>query len=89
MRVSVYDEEGIPRIMADPDWTDPCAILTWLRPQYYRVLAGAHVVQIRHGDTFTAYSETNVSQLGALMRQLEADCRAASGESRRRAFVAG
>lgn len=75
--------------MADPDWEDPCAVLAWLRPQYYKVVAGSHVVQVRHGDTFTAFSDVNSTQLGNLMRQLEADCRVASGGSGRRAFVAG
>ncbi len=74
---------------SDPDWEDPCAILTWLRPQYYKVAAGRHTIQVRHGDTETRYSDANIQQLGNLMRQLEADCRAATGSARRRAFVAG
>lgn len=77
--------------VSDPDWTDPCAVLTWLRPQYYKVTAGLRVVTVRHGDTSTQFDAANIPQLQALMRQLEADCARSQGTTtgRRRAFTAG
>lgn len=75
--------------MADPDWTDPCAVLTWLRPQYYKVVAGVAVVTTQHGDTQTTFSQANKAELGALMRQLESQCAAKQGNQRRRAWTGG
>lgn len=74
----------------DPDWTDPCAVLAWLRPQYYKAMAGGHVISVRHGDTQTTFDQSNLPQLASLMRQLESDCAKKQGTSaRRRAFTAG
>jgi hypothetical protein len=75
----------------DPDWTDPCAVLDWLTPQYYRVVAGRGVVEIRHGDTTTTYGQANVDKLNALMQRLRVECAAKNPQSkiRRRAFTAG
>lgn len=77
--------------MADPDWTDPCAVLAWLRPQYYKVAAGRQTVTTVHGDTQTTYSRSNLRELVAVMRDLEAQCAKAQGSTtgRRRAFIAG
>jgi hypothetical protein len=75
----------------DPDWNDPCAVLAWLTPQYYRVVAGRQVVEIRHGDTTTSYGQANLDKLNALMQRLTADCAAKNPQTkkRRRAFTAG
>lgn len=77
--------------MADPNWEDPCAVLAWLRPQYYKVVAGAAVVTLQHGDRQTTYSQANKEELGRVFRQLESECAAAQGSTtgRRRAFTAG
>lgn len=74
-----------------PDWNDPCAILAWLTPQYYRVVAGLAVVEIRHGDTTTSYGQANADKLTALMQRLRTECAAKNPTSkiRRRAFTAG
>jgi len=76
--------------VADPDWTDPCAVLAWLRPQVYKVAVGLQVVTLRHGDTTTTFSQANKADLTALLRQLESECAAAQGlTTRRRAFIGG
>lgn len=76
--------------VADPDWTDPCAVLGWLTPQYYRVLAGQQEISIEYGGRKTDYSQANVAALTALKLQLEDECRLRSGlPGRRRAIVAG
>jgi hypothetical protein len=75
----------------DPDWNDPCAVLAWITPQYYRVVAGRGVLEIRHGDTTTSYGQANVDKLNALMQRLRFDCAAKNPHSkiRRRAITAG
>ena len=76
--------------MPEPDWTDPCAVLEWLRPHYYKVHAGRQTVTITHGGTTTTYSQANKSELASLFRQLQSECAAKQGSGgRRRAFVAG
>lgn len=77
--------------MADPDWTDPCAVLTWLRPQYYKVAAGVSEVTLKHGDDSATFNQSSLSGLAAVMRQLESECAAKQGvrAGRRRAFTAG
>jgi hypothetical protein len=76
--------------MADPNWSDPCAILAWLRPQYYRIAAGLQTtkVRFRHGDgeREVMFSQGNLKSLEELMSRLEADC---AGRGRRRAIVCG
>jgi hypothetical protein len=76
---------------ADPDWTDPCAVLAWLLPQYYRVLSGQQEVRILYAGRDTTYNNVNATQLTALKQQLEAECARKNGveTGRRRAIVAG
>jgi hypothetical protein len=75
--------------MADPDWTDPCDVLAWLRPQFYKVQSGLAVVSVSHGEASTTFRQANARELANLMRTLESECRAAQGGKRRRAFTAG
>lgn len=77
--------------MADPDWTDPCAVLTWLRPLYYKVASGGQEIRITYAGRDTQYGLSNLPQLAALMRQLETECarKSESNTGRRRAFIAG
>lgn len=76
--------------MADPDWTDPCAVLAWLRPQYYQVIAGGSVTVIRHGDEWTHFGPSDIKALENLMRTLENECAVAQGlRAKRRAITAG
>jgi len=75
--------------MADPDWTDPCAVLTWLRPRYFKAMTDGGVIEVRHGDELNRYSAVNMNELRALMQQLEQQCNRAQGLSRRRAITAG
>jgi hypothetical protein len=75
----------------DPDWTDPCAVLAWLLPQYYRVLSGQQEVRIVYAGRDTTFNQTNAEQLTRLKQQLETECARKNGVStgRRRAFIAG
>lgn len=73
--------------MADPNWEDPCAVLAWLRPQYYRVAAGLQKVQIRHGDKAQAFGQADIGKLDALMARLERQCAAQSRPRPRAGFV--
>jgi hypothetical protein len=75
--------------MADPDWTNPCAVLEWLRPRYYKVLAGEQTIMVVHDGSTVQYGQANRRELASLMRQLTSDCAAASGTRTRRAFMAG
>lgn len=75
--------------MADPDWTDPCAVLNWVRPQYYKVASGQQVIMVRDGESQAQFSIASIDKLDALMRRLESECAAAQGKRRRRAFTAG
>lgn len=77
--------------MADPNWSDPCEVLAWLRPQAYRVQAGLQEVRIVYAGNDTTYSPANLSALLSFMRQLESECAAKQGlrTGRRRAIIAG
>jgi hypothetical protein len=74
-----------------PDWTDPCAVLAWLRPQYYAVASGTAEVEIDYAGRRTKYSMASITRLDALMRELESACARKQGVTtgRRRAFTAG
>jgi hypothetical protein len=76
--------------MADPDWTDPCAVTAWLAPQLYKVAAGQAVATVKHGEEMVTFSQANFQALQALYLQASSDCARKSGATtgRRRAFVA-
>lgn len=75
--------------MADPDWTDPCAIATWLKPQLYKVAAGNAVVDVKSGDNRVTYGAGNYQALLQLYRDAVSECAKKTGSKvgRRRAFV--
>jgi len=77
--------------VADPDWTDPCAVLAWLRPQYFKAMAGLATVTLTHGDTTVTYGQANKRELQAFFRELQSQCDAAQGVKthRRRAILGG
>jgi hypothetical protein len=77
--------------MADPDWTDPCAVLAWMRPQFYKVQAGLQEIRILYAGNDTHYGLANLPALQSLMRQLESECAAKQGATanRRRPIIAG
>jgi hypothetical protein len=77
--------------MADPDWTDPCAVAAWLRPQYYALVTGGSATRIVYAGRDTTYTGANADQLLALLRAKESECAAKLGAKigRRRAFRAG
>lgn len=75
--------------MADPDWTDPCAVLAWLRPQYYRVAGGLQEVKIVYGGRETQYGIASLEKLDGVIARLESQCAALEGRTKRRAIVAG
>lgn len=76
---------------ADPDWTDPCAVLQWLLPQYYRVLSGQAEIRIAYKGVDTTYGQANIEALKGLKVELETECAAKTGKSagRRRAIRFG
>lgn len=75
--------------MADPDWSDPCAVATWLQPQLHAVAAGTSVVDVRSGDNRVAYGQGNYAALLSLYRNAVTECARKNGSKtgRRRAFV--
>lgn len=75
----------------DPDWTDPCAVAAWLRPQYYALVSGGTATRIVYAGRDTTYAPTDSDKLLALIRNLESECAAKTGArtGRRRAFRAG
>lgn len=78
--------------MVEPDWNDPCAVLEWLRPRYYRVAAGLQTVQIRFNNRATNFGQADISKLDALMARLREECAAKKGERRKRrarAYMSG
>lgn len=77
--------------MADPDWTDPCAVAAWLRPQYYALAAGGTATRIVYAGRDTTYTPADADKLLALLRTKESECAAKTGAKigRRRAFRAG
>lgn len=76
---------------ADPDWTDPCAVAAWLRPQYYALVTGGAATRIVYAGRDTTYTPANADALLALLRTKESECAAKTGAPtlRRRAFRAG
>jgi hypothetical protein len=77
--------------MADPDWNDPCAIAAWLKPQLYKVAAGQGTLQVRYGEQWISYSQSNYTALLTLYNDAVSQCAKKNGTTtgRRRAFVAG
>lgn len=76
--------------MAEPDWSDPCAVALWLRPQIAKVAAGLAVIEVQHGETSTRFGQANYESLNTFYRQMVSECAAASGgRTKRRAFIAG
>lgn len=75
----------------DPDWSNPCAVLAWLRPKYYLAISGGTAVSVKYGGREIEYSSrfNNLPQLETLLRKLERDCAVASGTSRRQVILAG
>lgn len=73
------------------DWNDPCAVLEWIKPQFYRVMAGQQTIQVSHDGSTVQYGQANKRELAALMRTLEDECKTSQGVANRtrRAFVAG
>lgn len=77
--------------MADPDWTDPCAVAGWLWPKYYSLISGGAETRIVYAGRDTTYTAANADQLLALIRVKESECAKKTGAKigRRRAFRAG
>ena len=76
--------------MADPDWDDPCAVATWLKPQLYKIASGKGVATVKHGEESTTFSQANYQALMALYREAVSECakKTNARTGRRRAFVA-
>lgn len=77
--------------MADPDWTDPCAVLSWYLPFYYKLKAGLLAVMTQHGDTRAEFKQITPENADAFKLDLESRCAAKQGvkTGRRRAIRFG
>ncbi|HRD76833.1 MAG TPA: hypothetical protein PK264_13010 [Hyphomicrobiaceae bacterium] len=66
------------------DYDDPCALLTKLRPAYYRLLAGDAEEEIEGTDRRRVrFQRSDLKGLAAVIADLEAKCAAKSGKRRR------
>lgn len=73
---------------ADLDYSDPCALLSKLRPAYYRLLAGEGEEEIEGTDRRRVrFQRSDIKGLAAVIADLEARCAAKSGKRRRFAMV--
>jgi len=69
---------------------DPCAALKALRPAYMKLLVGGQTARVSFRDRTVEYHRSDLTEFGALIKQLESDCAAAQGRpARRRAITAG
>jgi hypothetical protein len=70
------------------DYSDPCALLTALRPAYYRLLAGEADLEIEGTDRRRVrFQQADIKGLAAVIRDLEAQCSAKTGRRRRFAIT--
>lgn len=65
------------------DWSDPCAALAALRPQYYAVLGGSRR-RVKFDDREVEYHPGNAPELARVIARLEEECSARTGQGRRR-----
>lgn len=70
--------------MATPDYADPCAMLEYLRPAYYQLLAGERTVSVRFGDREVQYTSAAISDLRDEIQALEIACAEKNGTPQRR-----
>jgi hypothetical protein len=69
---------------------DPCAALAVLRPVYMQLRVEGGVKRIKFRDRDTEFSPPDIGDVAALIAQLEADCSAQNGTTRKRfAITAG
>lgn len=76
------------------DYDDPCAILTVLRPAYYRLLAGStrETVKFQAGNGETqevTYAKSNIDALRAEISRLTDACNAKNGVPSKRFAIRG
>jgi hypothetical protein len=72
------------------DYSDPCALLTQLRPLYYRLVAGASEEEIEGADgRRVRFTRGDLDRLGNLVRGLETDCAGKTGGPRKRYALIG
>lgn len=76
------------------DFDDPCAVLTAIRPAYYRLVAGqgAQSASFTAGNGTTemvSFQKTDLGRLSTLVANLETACRRSKGERSRFAVRAG
>lgn len=65
------------------DFDDPCAMVRALKKARVKVITGQGVVRTRFDQDDVEYSQSNLSQLNAVIAQFETDCTALSGGRRR------
>jgi len=77
--------------MADPDFSDPCAVAAWLKQVRINIAAGLQEQRIVYSGRDTTYFASNPDKLDALIAQYDNACAVKNGSTigRRRAFRAG
>lgn len=71
------------------DYSDPCALLTALRPAHMRLIAGQSEFEIEGTDRRRVrFNRADIKALEAVIRELETQCAAKSGKRRRFAMQA-
>ena len=69
---------------------DPCAVLTAIRPVYMEMMTSPGVKRVKFRDRDTEFHTGDIKSLAALVAQMESECRAKQGLSKRRfAITAG
>lgn len=70
------------------DYSDPCTLLTQLKPVQYKLAAGAAEEEIEGSDgRRVRFQRGSLPQLRALISELERECQAKSGGRRRYALI--
>lgn len=70
------------------DYSDPCALLAALRPAYYKLIAGEADFEIEGTDRRRVrFAQTDLKALAAVIRDLEVQCGARTGQRRRFALT--
>lgn len=68
---------------------DPCAVANAIRPAYMKLMVEGGVQRITFRDRTVEYAKADIGALGALLQQMESECRAKTGGRTRMAITAG
>ena len=76
------------------DWTgvdfdDPCAVLKVLRPAYYRLVGSGQAAEVQFAERRVRFTKQELSEIRAVISELEDQCAAKTGKRKRSAIHAG